>query len=84
MGFHCTTYMDRVVDISTRENETGAWEYTLEVRHGEEKVARPDADPTQAWLTEAEAVRAGVDQARLLVDSEPGGAFDRRNPARRT
>lgn len=64
-----TTHRGVLITVSAKQNERGAWLAEIAASRGGERFVLPDAEPaTPEWLTEAEALRAGVERARYLVD----------------
>lgn len=64
-----TTHRGVLITVSARQNERGAWLAEILASRGGERFALPDAEPaTPEWLTEAEALRSGVERGRYLVD----------------
>jgi hypothetical protein len=55
--------------VTTRQVETGDWTSDISVTRGGQAVRLPQVEPVGPnWRTEDEALRAGVEQARRLID----------------
>ncbi len=69
MGTHSTVYHDYMVTVETKQNERSAWIFDLRAEGPGGKIARSsEQQVTTAWLTEAEALEAALEEARLLID----------------
>ncbi|MCG7404671.1 MULTISPECIES: DUF6566 family protein [Caballeronia] len=57
------------VEVSTKQTPTGDWTPELRVTRNGRPVALPQVETVEPnWLTSAEALRGGVEQARRLID----------------
>jgi hypothetical protein len=62
-------YHGYLVSVDADTNEFGAWLPRVAVTHRSRPVALPEIEPVQPeWLTRAEALRAGIEYAKLLID----------------
>jgi hypothetical protein len=71
------------ITVEARSGERGQWYAVLNATRGDMPVALdapPDVGPY--WATREEALRAGVERARHLLDLRDGRPLDQRNPAR--
>lgn len=63
------THRGVVLTVTARQNAQGAWLAGIAANVDGKALALPDAEPATAeWLTEAEALRAGVEHGCYLVD----------------
>jgi hypothetical protein len=62
-------YGGYALSASAQQIATGAWVPKIVITKNGAPVDIPEVETVQPeWLTEAEAVRAGIEQARLIVD----------------
>jgi hypothetical protein len=63
--------------VQPERNELGAWHAKVSVRHAVDKFAQFRPETVQPeWLTEAEAVRDGIEWATQLIDRKLAASPD--------
>jgi hypothetical protein len=66
-----------IVSVKAKQSERGAWYPDITLVKDGVTVLVPQPETTQReWATEAEALRAGIDQGRGLVNSHNLSASD--------
>jgi hypothetical protein len=76
---HTLDHRGYEIAVQPERNERGAWRAKVSVRHASDTVAQLRPETVQPeWLTEAEAVRDGIEWAMRVVDhklaASPGEA----------
>jgi hypothetical protein len=70
-----------LITVTARQNERGAWLTDISAALDGQPLTLRTAQPlTPEWLTQAEALRAGVARGRFLVDRSMASA-DSPNPS---
>ncbi|WLE61460.1 hypothetical protein GIY62_28770 [Burkholderia plantarii] len=65
------SYRGHVIAVTAHRNERGAWVPSVTLTREGAPVGRPLPEPVDPeWLTEEEAVRAGIERGRFAVDRE--------------
>jgi hypothetical protein len=75
MGVHSTVYRSCVIMLTTMQSERQGWQFQMQLQASDKRVVLPEAgDLTAApWLTEQDALHAGLDRARSLIDQSIRG-----------
>jgi hypothetical protein len=70
MGVHSTVYRSCVIMLTTMQGEQEGWQFRMQLRPADRHITLPDAgDLAPApWQTEEDALHAGLDRARSLID----------------
>lgn len=69
MDTHTLHYRGYEIAVQPERNEFGAWRARVSVRHASDTIAQFRPETVQPeWLTEAEAVRDGLEWGRRFVD----------------
>jgi hypothetical protein len=74
-----TTYRGVLISVTATQNERGAWLAQISAAREGQPLALPQAEPpTAEWLTESEALRAGIERGRFLIDrsAPPADSLD--------
>jgi hypothetical protein len=77
-----TTYRGVLISVTATQNERGAWLSHISAAREGQPLSLPHAEPpTPEWLTESEALRAGIERGRFLIDrSAPSAALPDPSP----
>jgi uncharacterized protein YbdZ (MbtH family) len=60
--------------LTTRQSEPQGWQFQMQLQASGRRMVWPEAGDIPApWLTEEEALHAGLDRARLLIDQSIRG-----------
>jgi hypothetical protein len=77
MGKETFVHGKYIVSVDAKQNERGPWYTEIALVKDGVIVLVPQPETTQPeWATEAEALRAGIDQGRGLVNSHNQSASD--------
>ena len=70
MGVHSTVYRSCVIMLTTMQSEREGWQFQMQLRPAHRCITLPEASDLAPapWLTEADALHAGLDRARSLID----------------
>jgi hypothetical protein len=70
MGVHSTVYRSCMIMLTTMQSERHGWQFHMRLQASDKHRVLPEAgDSTAApWLTEEDALHAGLDRARSLID----------------
>ncbi|MEM5370715.1 DUF6566 family protein [Paraburkholderia azotifigens] len=69
MQTHMFEHRGYEITVQPGQNAYGAWQASVSVRHGDSPVAELRLETIQPeWLTQAEAVRDGIEWGRRFID----------------
>ena len=75
MGVHSTVYRSCVIMLTTQQSEPQGWQFQMQLQASGRRMVWPETGDTarSPWLTEEEALHAGLDRARSLIDQSIRG-----------